>query len=199
MWPRRIVRSHDVRRSGAVTNPTLHWTGPAKRPLWFERWSVSGRPVNVSSLSTMNRGSLSFDDRIDPQRLAEHLADALRRVHAKDVSVSADRVSFAGGIFRFVSNWNVLVPFGHGELTINRSAKRLEYKVSFGQLALILVVFSMFAAVFMLASRFPPGMFLVGLAMIWLWIGGMNVLIGRVRFESFLRKTIDAAAVRAGG
>lgn len=160
---------------------------------------MTARPVIGPTLSTMNRGSLPFDERLDPLRLAEHLADALRRVHANDVSVSADRVRFAGGVFRFVSNWNVLVPFGHGELIINRDAKRLEYKVSFGQLTLILVVFSVFAVAFMLASRSPPGAFPVGLAIIWLWLGGMNVVIGRVRFESFLRKTLDTAAIRAGG
>jgi hypothetical protein len=29
---------------------SLHWTGPAERSLRFERWSVPGRPVNVSPL-----------------------------------------------------------------------------------------------------------------------------------------------------
>ena len=64
----------------------------------------------------MTRGSLPFDERIDPRRLADQLAEALRRVDARDVIATVDRVSFRGGVFRSVSNWNVLVPFSHGEL-----------------------------------------------------------------------------------
>ena len=66
----------------------------------------------------MTRGSLPFDERIDPRRLADQLAEALRRVDARDVIATVDRVSFRGGVFRSVSNWNVLVPFSHGELII---------------------------------------------------------------------------------
>ena len=147
----------------------------------------------------MTRGTLPFGEHIDARRLAERLVDALQHVHARTVIATADRVSFTGGPFRLVSGWNVLVPFSRGELTIDEGAKLLQYKVSFRQLVLILVVCSVLALVFMVAWRLPLAMIPVALAVIWLWIGGMNVLIGRARFERFLRRAIDAAAIPARG
>ena len=120
-------------------------------------------------------------------------------VHAKNVVELPDRVTFTGGFFRFVSNWNVLLPFTTGEILINTTARRLEYRVSFTQLVGALVVFTVFATAFMLIGRFPMPMIPIFLAVMWLWLGGGNVLIGIVRFESFLRRTVhDAAKVTDG-
>jgi hypothetical protein len=146
----------------------------------------------------MNRGSVPFDHRIDPQRLAELLADALRDVEAKDVTVSIDRVSFSGGTVRLLAPWNVLSPFGRSELFVNVFTGRLEYTVSFRQLGLFLIAISVFFVVAMTVARFPLGAFPLALAMIWLWLGGMNVLISRIRFEQFLREVIVKAAGKDG-
>lgn len=144
----------------------------------------------------MNRGSLPFDERIDTATLAEQLAGALQRSRARDVTVVENRVSFAG-VARYVSSWNVLALYSGGELVINRGAGRLEYKVSFRRLILTLTAFSVLAIVGMLALGLPMGTIPGVLATIWLWLGGANVLIGRARFERFLRRTIGAALVRS--
>jgi hypothetical protein len=148
-------------------------------------------------LSTMTRGSLPLDKHIDPHKLVERLADALRLVHAKDVIVTANRISFSGGIFRFVSNWNVLVPFSQGELIIDQVAGQLQYRVSLRQFVMILIVFSVFFLIYILALAGPLALIPVALAMTWL-LGGLNLLIAKARFEYFLCKTIDATALPTG-
>ncbi len=49
-----------------MDNPTPHWTGPAERSAWFERWLAPGRPVNVRPLVGLmpDRTKLKIGDRI---------------------------------------------------------------------------------------------------------------------------------------
>jgi hypothetical protein len=63
-------------------------------------------------------GSLQFGDDLDPFALPAYFAGVLQKVDAREVKVYGDRVEFKGGIFRLVSSWNILVPFGSGMITI---------------------------------------------------------------------------------
>src|SRR5688572_19734145 len=141
--------------------------------------------------------SLEFARDVDSAQLPEHLADSLRSVHATDVVVSQRGVTFRAGMFRFVSNWNVLVPFTRGELVVDETAKRLRYRVSFLQLFAVLVLFTVLAIVVMPRQGFSPGMVPVAVALIWIWLGGGNLVIGLVRFERFLRRAMSSAPRRA--
>ena len=85
----------------------------------------------------MYRGCASFDQSVDSTRLPAHLADRLRLVQARNVQVEGYRVTFTGGMFRLVNNWNVLVPFGFGELTVDPERHEIQYAVSFRQLVLM--------------------------------------------------------------
>jgi len=104
-------------------------------------------------------------------------------------------LSFRGGIFRFVDNWNALVPFGRGQLIVDDERHAVRYHVSFRQLtyaATIMVVFG--AAGGWFATKHDPVVSLF-FAFGWLWLVGGNLMIGIPRFQRFLRKAIDNAPI----
>jgi hypothetical protein len=69
--------------------------------------------------SLTRTGSLAFDAGINPTALPPHLAECPRSVHASTVVIRGNSVAFTGGMFRLGSNWNVLVPFGSGDLAVD--------------------------------------------------------------------------------
>jgi len=72
---------------------------------------------------------LSFHDEndVDPTTLLNHLADCLWKVAASTVEIQRNRVVFTRRMFRLVSNWNVLVPFERGDLTIDADTREVRY------------------------------------------------------------------------
>ena len=44
--------------------------------------------------------------------------------------VRNNRVTFRGGVFRFVTNWNILVNFGFGDLAVDSDAREIHYRLS---------------------------------------------------------------------
>jgi hypothetical protein len=76
-------------------------------------------------------GVVHFDRDTDASLLPEHLASCLRGIYANSVEVRDTRVTFTGGLFRFVTNWNVLIPFGEGDLTVDSDTGEVRYRVSF--------------------------------------------------------------------
>jgi hypothetical protein len=38
---------------------------------------------------------------------------------ASTVVIEGSHIAFTGGMFRLITNWNVLVPFGYGDLTVD--------------------------------------------------------------------------------
>jgi hypothetical protein len=138
-----------------------------------------------------------FDEAVDAERLPQHLAISLEKVKAKAVVVDHNRVSFKGGIFRLVTNWNLLIPFGFGDLTVDSSERQLNYRLSLRQLisaaTLQLVGGTALAVAY---SGEPPRAFLVLVpvffAMVALMVG-LNVLTGVTRFRAFLRRAVASA------
>ena len=78
---------------------------------------------------------LSFHDEndVDPTTLLNHLADCLWKVAASTVEIQRNRVVFTRRMFRLVSNWNVLVPFERGDLTIDADTREVRYCLSIPQ------------------------------------------------------------------
>jgi hypothetical protein len=147
----------------------------------------------------MYERTMKYDARLDTVGLVAHIASRLRGVEARDVRVIGNRVLFKGGIFRWVSNTNVLVPFGHGEIEVDKQNHAIHYRLSYRQLLItttaitggIAVVFLSFA---LALSVFDPKMLLVVLLM-WVWTVGGNLLIGLPRFKVFVRKAVETAPV----
>jgi hypothetical protein len=124
--------------------------------------------------------------------LPTHLANCLRRVEARQVATEANRISFKGGVFRLVGNWNVLCPFGFGDLTVDANTRQIQYRLSFRQLFFVATALTGFLGIcasFELRS-WPAVPFI---PLIWAWLFGGNLILGIPRFEAFLRGAIETA------
>jgi hypothetical protein len=151
----------------------------------------------------MYTGTIHVGEDLQSSALMPHLAECLRRARARDVTVDGNRIAFKGGLFRPVSNWNVLVPFGTGELEFLPTTREVRYRLSLAQLIVAATVTIGFLAVLMFClpqsegSGSPPAGFVpVALALLWVFLVGGNLLIGIERFRSFLRQSISTTPAR---
>jgi len=136
--------------------------------------------------------AIGFNGDVDAAMLPAHIADGLRRMDARAVEVNENHVSFTGGIFRLVGNWNVLVPFGFGDLTVDSDAHHIRYRVSFRQLVIgTTVIVGIMGGFIWYESRSWQGLLFIAVG--WMWIVGGNCALGISRFESFLRRVIATA------
>jgi hypothetical protein len=112
-------------------------------------------------------------------------ADELRRVKGRNVRVEGDRVLFGGGMFRLVSNWNILTQIDHGYIEVKSTGKEIivTYYISFK----FLVIAGTVLVLIFVGEASPP----VTLAVIaWLWLIGMNLLIVMMRFPRFVERIV---------
>ena len=141
--------------------------------------------------SLMIEGSIYFGEETDPEKLASHLADCLHDVDAKAVDLTDGHVAFKGGVFRMVSNWNVLAPFGSGEMRVDPVTRQVLYRLSARELVVVATAGIGIIATFVLFTQaWQP---LVMMPFIWLWIVGGNLAIGTFRFERFVCRSIESA------
>jgi hypothetical protein len=112
------------------------------------------------------------------------------------VLIDGGRISFTGGVFRLVSNWNVLVPFGRGVLEVNPAAGVVRYRLDTRQLMTIASVFIALAITTCWIDTGTP-VVLVMAPLLWLLVVGGILGIGLSRFSDFLRHSLDTAPRRA--
>src|SRR5215813_3759881 len=122
-------------------------------------------------------GTRSFDTDVDLAALPTHLAYCLRSVRASKVEIQGDCVAFTGGIFRLVPNWNLLVPFGSGDLTVDRKSRKIHYRVSVRQMVLMVTGMLAGGALFPLMDH------------VWKPL----LLLGVVRFRHFIGRSLATA------
>lgn len=135
-------------------------------------------------------GNLSFDAEIDAAALPNHLANCLWSVKASTVEILGNRVEFTRRMFRFVSNWNVLVPFESGDLTIDADSRQVYYRVNFRETVLLGTGMVGVMTVFMWTSAAP---LLLIVPLMWLWLFGANLAIGIFRFKQFIGRAVGTA------
>ena len=144
---------------------------------------------------------MPLDQEVDSNSLPAHLARCLRSVDASTVEIVGNRVTFTAGIFRLVSNWNVLVGFGSGDLTVDSDACKVRYTLNCWQLVVAATVMIIFAAVILLASVSESGgktlSLLPVLPFMWFWLVGGNLAIGIPRFKSFVARAVATAPRKA--
>jgi hypothetical protein len=143
-------------------------------------------------------GAVDFGKEIDSSTLAAHVAARLRDVNANDVEVRPNRVTFKGGFFRFVTNWNILVSFGFGDLVVDPDTHEIRYRLSYRQLVIYSAIIFGVMCVFLLSFSGAHGMIsgiwtMLGLLLMGFCIGFLNVTIGVWRFERFLSRAIATA------
>jgi hypothetical protein len=142
--------------------------------------------------SLTRTGSLVFDTEIDLAALPAYLGHHLRRVDASHVKIQGNRVAFTGGIFRLVNNWNVLVPFGSGDLTVDGNSHTIHYRVSVRQFIVVVTIMLILGSLFVVLTS-SPWQTLLLMPLGWLWMVGANLIIGVARFERFVGRLIATA------
>lgn len=145
-------------------------------------------------LSLSKTESVSFDQEVDRAVLPEHLAMCLGQVEAENVRIVANRVTFTGGVFRMVWNWNVLGPFGFGDITVDSDNCEVRYTLSYRQLVVLATGMVAAMVVFVLAlSAFRNLGVLLVLPLVWYFMVFGNLGIGFARFRSFIDRALANA------
>lgn len=147
--------------------------------------------------SPIRTGSVPFDQGVDSTSLPVHLAGRLRGVDASTVEILGNQVAFTAGKFRLVGNWNVLGPFGSGDLTVDSIACEVRYKLNCWQLVVMATVMTGLMAAFLLLSGGKPALWFPPFG--WLWLVGGNLAIGIPRFRSFIARALTTAPRRVAG
>jgi hypothetical protein len=111
-----------------------------------------------------------------PAAVAVRIEEMLDSVDATSVTINGPNVRFTTRLFRLVWNWNILVPFDRGDICVEAKANFLtvRYRLSTGRMLLIVTT--------MILRQNGPF-----LAVAWIWLFGMNYLIGAIRFPMWLR------------
>ena len=134
----------------------------------------------------------------DPELILDRLAAALAELRPRSVQREPGAVTFEGGLFRFVSNWNLLVPLAWGRVAVGRRDGGLEarYRLAFTELVAITTALVGLVAIPIVLVPGPDAgavRFVVPVVM-WAWLVGANVALTLVRFPAFVRRV----AVRIG-
>ncbi len=119
----------------------------------------------------------------------------LRQAKPSKISATTTRIDFRGGLFRLVSNWNLLVPIGSSRIEFRQRDRTVEirYHISFVQLfviATMLVIF-IFGVLPMISSGERTFFLVYSLGLIWLWLFGLNYFIAVLRFPAALRNALE--------
>jgi hypothetical protein len=140
-------------------------------------------------------GAVEFDRLVDSSSLPAHLSACLKDMDANAVRVSGKRITFEGGIFRLVTNWNVLVPFGFGDLVVDDQRREIRYCLTYKQLAISGMVGCGIAEIGLAILR-PQQMFwaMPSLPVLCVALSSINLAIGVSRFQGFLRHAIADAS-----
>ena len=135
----------------------------------------------------------------DPENFSgdffERATGALAAVGARDISVNGHRISFTGGMFRFVWNWNILIQIGYGyvDLTETDDSFVISYYASFREM---LVIVSMLVLIFgvdlFVSDKMPLAGKLGLLSFAWIFLFGGNWVIAIARFPSFVNNMLWA-------
>ncbi len=97
-----------------------------------------------------------------------------------------------------MSNWNVLVPISDGVLQVSPSANgvNVSYRVTFGQMLVIVTLMAAFFGAFMATAPHTPLGGRLGVpAVMWLWLFGGNFALTRWRWPAFLARSLSQPAL----
>lgn len=120
--------------------------------------------------------------------LATALGEAKGTATVQDATVS-----FTGGLVRFVSNVNILVPITHGhlEVTLVDNIVVVAYYLNFQQLLVLVSMFALFVFSLSVNAAEPLVVRLGFPVLLWLWAFGLNYVITVLRFPAFVKRALE--------
>ncbi len=129
---------------------------------------------------------------LTPQSLHGRIKEGLKKVKAKNIRTDTNSISFYGGIFRLVPNWNLLTAISSGVVRIESSSDKISvvYNLRFIEVFVVVTVAVFFFLGSFVWEFFPLSITerILLLCFFWFWFMGMNYLIAVLRFSSFIRK-----------
>lgn len=132
--------------------------------------------------------------RLRREEALDRLAAGLERERPRTLVRHLDHLDFQGGVFRWVSSWNLLLPVDRGWVAVTDAAEglRVTYELSYRQLFVIVTAMvGIFLAPAVLTVRLTPPLGKVLLiAGAWAWLFGGNFFTTAVRFPRFIRRAI---------
>jgi hypothetical protein len=139
-------------------------------------------------------GRVEIAGQHDVEGATLRLERGLELLKPKRLDRTGSQIRFKSGAARLVSNTNLLVPIGSGELSVqpNSGGLAVAYRLHFTQILLIATVMVLgFFGPFLLnapnLTRGEAGVFLFGM---WLWLFGGNVVITLIRFPRWIKRTL---------
>src|SRR6267154_1863974 len=125
---------------------------------------------------------------IAPEQVIEvtaRLISALNRVRAFSVICDGNTITFRGGIFRLVSNWNILVPVNRGVITVSSGSRGVvRYNFSCIEM-LVFIALWVVLAVSLIPSDKPTFFRFGAPPLLGLWLFGANYLVAAYRLPAF--------------
>lgn len=135
------------------------------------------------------RGEVRFESsspRTAALQYAKSVGNELREAKPGELHISGSRVFVRGGIFRFVSSWNLLVAVTSATIDViaDENHVTVRYDVKVTELLLSCAAFTALGV----AKFWNDELLIPVLVMIWGWLFGMNYLVMRLRITSMLRR-----------
>jgi hypothetical protein len=128
------------------------------------------------------------------QQFLFRASDELKKVKARNVEIQGDRISFNGGMFRAVSNWNILTQIDYGYLEIKEAEDEfiITYFISFGVLFICACALVVCLGGILFIQNTPLSLagWLALLVLAWLWLFGVNWLVAIARFPPFVERIL---------
>jgi len=157
-------------------------------------------PMSINGTVNLGRDAPTGGD---PEATANRIEDMLREARATTITRHGNTVSFTAGMFRLVINWNVLVPFVTGTISVQplEEGMKLNYKLSTIEMTIAVTAMMCIASILLLANdpTARSGIFVyLFLIFGWFWLVGGNYVSGMIRFRSWLWRGLwkDPAAFR---
>lgn len=148
------------------------------------------------SFPLSRRGNLSvrINSDCDIQSVVAALEVAITRLKPSLITTIANEISFKAGPFRFVPNWNMLIPISSGKVTVmeNDGWLIIEYSVSFLHLLILisLIVIVLFGVLPISANASLENV--IGMVVLaWFILFGGNYVSTVLRFPNYLQDTVE--------
>lgn len=133
--------------------------------------------------------NVNTPDRV--QSVLSAIAAGLRSARARKVQIDEESIVFRGGMFRLVSNMNLLSAITKGRISVHLEPNvvKLDYDLWFTELLVAAIAGACFLGVGGLAvlRQAPSNAVCFGL-FAFTWFFGGNILLAKLRFRAFLRR-----------
>jgi hypothetical protein len=127
------------------------------------------------------------------KRFLTEMSEELRIVKASEIQIQDSKISFWVASFRFVHNWNILVPIDSGYIEVLPSSKSvvISYYISFKRLfisaTVLLILFGIILVQDSAMSLNEKVFLLLGGR---LFVVGGNLLIAMIRIHAFIKRIV---------